>query len=266
MRGQVGIARIGQRIGGGMALKRLKRIAERAPVAIINDQGRAAVCVDARADHGDAGLCRGAGLDQITVFRIGQPMRKLWQSGRPAKTVGKLAFFQPDQPLAPAVAVALELADWQGVEEFVRDKVKRQIRQGVGTIVKGNVGAGNRLALDLAQGWRGLDQVKLCGVVKPRHGARRAQDIGHQGAAPRPGLGQGKGVGRALIQPALRKAQTDQLAKHLADLRRGDEITARAKRIAGGIIAMHGVHQAGGHIIGQRDRSALAYPGDQVVT
>jgi hypothetical protein len=97
----------------------------------------------------------------------------------------------------------------------------------------------------------------LRGRMEPRHAGGGAQNIGHQRAATGAKLGQREGRGRALVKPALRKAQAQQFAEHLADLGRGGEIAARTKRVAGGVIAVLGVHQAIGHIVGQRYRAGL---------
>ena len=117
--------------------------------------------------------------------------------------------------------------------------------------------------LPRAQDRRGLDQVHLDGRLKPRHPPRRAQDIRHQGPAPRPQLGQHRPRGRAPAEPGLRQRQPDKLAEHLADLRRGGEIARRPQRVAGGVIAQSRVGQAFGHVVGDRQRPARPDPPGQ---
>ena len=47
----------------------------------------------------------------------------------------------------------------------------------------------------------------------------------------------------------------DQLAEHLADLGRGDEVAAGADRIVGDVIAVLRMGQGEPHVIGKRHRS-----------
>ena len=71
-----------------------------------------------------------------------------------------------------------------------------------------------------------LTQDNIGGIVKAGDRTGRTQDIRHQRAAARSGLGQCEGVWCALVQPALRQAEADKLAEHLADFGCGDEITS----------------------------------------
>ena len=61
-----------------------------------------------------------------------------------------------------------------------------------------------------------------------------------------------------MIQPGLRQGKADKLAEHLADLGGGGEITRRAERFAGGVIAVDRVQKTLGHVLGHRDRPAIA--------
>jgi hypothetical protein len=54
-----------------------------------------------------------------------------------------------------------------------------------------------------------------------------------------------------------RQTATHQFAKHLADFRRGDEITALSQRHFGGVIAMHRMRQRKGHVGFDAYRSIL---------
>ena len=97
------------------------------------------------------------------------------------------------------------------------------------------------------QGRAGLDQHHF--ELRPEIPAPRfsgPQGIGHQGAAPGPQFHQPGIFRAALIGPGLHAPQAQHLAEHLADLRRGDEIAARAERIAGGVIAGFGDRAAPG--------------------
>ena len=155
---------------------------------------------------------------------------------------------EPHLTLTPATRGALELADRQGVEKLVRDKEQgRVIRQVFDLRVPDERAPGQRLALHVAQGRRGLDQMDFGGLDHPRHRRHRAQHIGHQRAAPGPRLGQDEPRGPPLIEPDLREAKPQHLAEHLRDFRRGDEIARRPERVARRVIAMLGMQQALGH-------------------
>ena len=67
-------------------------------------------------------------------------------------------------------------------------------------------------------------------------------------------FGQREGRGGAKVQPVLREAEAQQFTEHLADFGGGGEISGRAKGIARGVIAVVGMQQAVGHVIGQCDR------------
>ena len=117
--------------------------------------------------------------------RKGRGVRDLGQGGRKAETQ---AVPQADQPLVPAIRPALELADRQGVEEFVGD----QEEGAVGQILHPFHPVGRRsadprqgLGLHGAELGRGLDQHQTGGGVEPRHPrvARRRSAI----SVPRPG-------------------------------------------------------------------------------
>ena len=79
------------------------------------------------------------------------------------------------------------------------------------------------------------------------HGERRgkirdargdAKDVGHQRAAAGAELDQPDGRGRAGSAPRLDQPGADDLAEHLADLRRGGEIAGRAEGIARHVVAV----------------------------
>ena len=140
--------------------------------------------------------------------------------------------------------MALELADRQGVEEFVGQQEQRRLGQGVDAVRPLHRVRGEGGLLAGAQGGRGLDQHHACCSVKAGYSARSPKQIGHQRATPRTKLGQGKGGRGPLILPGLRQAQPQQFAEHLADLGPGDEVALCAERRACGVIAVVRVQQA----------------------
>ena len=96
----------------------------------------------------------------------------------------------------PAGPAALELADWQGVEELVGDQEKRPLGQVGGMGVKGDVMAGKRLFLPRAQGRRDLHEVQARASWKP--GTARVARSASAISVPRPGPSSAstKGAGR----------------------------------------------------------------------
>ncbi len=176
-----------------------------------------------------------------------------------AKAGSYVAIAHPDDPLAPARPLPDKLTDRQGIEELVGDKPERPFRQIGHRVVPCRVRYAQRLRLP--QLGRGLYEMHLGSLDKSGHGSGCPQDVRHERAAPRAELCKDETVGRTLIEPRFRQRQANQLAKHLADLGRGGEIARRAEGIARGIIAVLGVHQGLGHIIGNGDRSGGRDPG-----
>ena len=207
MRGEIGLAGGGKRIGGRVARHRLKRVAQRAPVAVIHDQRRAALGRDARADIGGDGL-PGAQVSTISPSRVSP--RRWSSSGRAPsgpRPSARPASPEPHHPLAPAGARPLKLPDRQRVEKLVGDDEERALGEGLDAVVPGDVVAPDGGCLHRAQGGRGLDKVGAQRIVKAGHAARGAQQIGHERAATGAKLCQHDGRGRALIEPALREAR-----------------------------------------------------------
>ena len=100
------------------------------------------------------------------------------------------------------------------------------------------VDARERRLLQGAQHRARLDQMHRKRGAKIRHAfaARSASAI----SVPRPGpeLDEVHALRRSHLLPDRRGPCADQLAEHLADFRRGDEITRRAERIARDVIAV----------------------------
>ena len=193
-------------------------------------------------------------FDQFAGRHLGQTQVKgcnpdFWPQTKAQGLTGK-----SHHPFAPAAAGPLKLPNRQGVEEFIGQQIKRSVGQvlhGIGPL--GPI-PGQRLRLPGAQDGRDLDQTQPQGFVKPRHGLGGAQDIGHQRAAAGAKFGQHKGGGLALIEPDLRETKAEKFAEHLADFGCRGEIARSAERVAGGIVAVPGMQQAFGHVVGQRDR------------
>jgi hypothetical protein len=150
----------------------------------------------------------------------------------------------------PELPLALELPHRQRVEEFVGDDEQRiAVRQGGEAVVPAR---GEPLGLGGAQDGAGLDQLDR---RRQPGAAHRPQRILGQGAAPGPQLDIMRRHRAARAAPQVGEPDADQLAEHLADLGRGDEIAVRAERIAGRVIMRVRL----GHIIGDLDR---AFGGD----
>jgi hypothetical protein len=90
--------------------------------------------------------------------------------------------------------------------------------------------------------------------MKRRDHLRGPQRIGHHGAAAGPELDETHVLGLAHQPPHGSGPQPDQLAEHLAHLRRGDEIAVAAERIARRVIAALGMREAERHELPHRHR------------
>src|SRR5829696_6351561 len=84
---------------------------------------------------------------------------------------------------------------------------------------------------------------------------RGAQEVPHQRAASRAELDERERARVAHKPPGLDRPKADELAEHLADLRRRDEIARRAERIAPRVVAMHRMPEAERHVALDRDRA-----------
>ncbi|BBU58806.1 hypothetical protein KU6B_50710 [Mameliella alba] len=265
MGGEVGLSGGGERVGGLVPLQGLQGVAKRAPVAIVDDQSKPAMSGDSGAKGGGDRLRRGAGLDDVAVARVLQPVGQAGLRGGRGKAKCKRArIVQPDDPFLPGPTRALELAHRQRVKELVGDKEDRPLGQILDAVMPCRL----RQAAGLfgAQLGRGFDKMQAGGVVKAGHAGGGAQDVGHQGAATGAKLCQDKGRGRPLVHPALRQAQANQFAEHLADFRRGCKIARRAQRVTRAVIAVLRMRQAGGHEVGQRHRPVGHDLPDQDIT
>jgi hypothetical protein len=68
-----------------------------------------------------------------------------------------------------------------------------------------------------------------------------AQDIRHHSSATRAELGESHRGWRPEEPPGVDEPGSGDLAEHLADLRRGDEVAAGAQRVARRVIAVLGI-------------------------
>mgnify|MGYP004002689995 CR=1 FL=1 len=93
------------------------------------------------------------------------------------------------------------------------------------------------------------------GGQKAIHTVGGAQGIGHQRAAPRAELDQAHHFGAAHLGPDMGAPKTNQLAEHLADLGRGDEITGPAQGIAGHVVTKFRMRQSLCHIVIEAERA-----------
>ena len=122
------------------------------------------------------------------------------------------------------------------------------------------------LPLHRLEGGAGLHQAKPLGIQETGNAGGGAQGVRHQGAAAGTELDQREGGRAARAQPIVGAPEADQLAEHLADFRRRDEIAAAAQRVASAVIAVFGMQQGQRHIVSQADRALAAdAPGDDIL-
>ena len=123
-------------------------------------------------------------------------------------------------------------------------------------------GAGEQrsvVRLRLAQHGARLDQRDGDAVEQSGHAAEHAKRVGHQRAAPRSKLGDDhRGLAHGL--PDCGGPDAKQLAEHLADLGRGDEVAVSSDRLPRRVIAGTAVGEAGLHIVMHADRPVTGDP------
>ena len=206
--------------------------------------------------------------------------RRSWPDGKLQGAVR----IDVDHALTPSPIDEHQLPDREGIQELVGDDDRRPLRHLVDRLVPFDghwpthtplalslskdsrrriavvrpalhgVGA-KRLLLHRAQRRAGLDQVHGGRGQERRHRPRRAQGIAHQGAAARPELDEAQRRGAAHALPDDSTPHSDQLAEHLADLGRRDEIPARADALRAAPVAVLGMGQAGAHVGIDRQRA-----------
>ncbi len=231
VRGEIGRAGLGQDVVPAVAPHRLQGVAAGAgPIAVIDEERGAALARKTRRQVARQGPRRRPRLAHRAGFRVAQRLG----GGRIGK--GQRAIGKCDDALAPVVSAAHELADRERVQKFIGDEQHRAARHVRQIIVPPGRRA-QRLFLRRAQHRAALDQMQPRGAREVRHKPRGAERVLHQRAAARPELDQQNRIGRAHPLPQIDAPQADQLAEHLADLWRGDEIAARAQRIARRVIA-----------------------------
>ena len=120
------------------------------------------------------------------------------------------------------------------------------------------IGAGERLPLALLQRRADLDQMHHDRRAEGRHDLRGAQRVEHHGAAAGAKLDQAHILRRAHLPPDRGGPQPDQLAEHLADLGRGDEVAVGAERVARHVVAVVGMGEAQRHELPDRHRAGAA--------
>ena len=128
MRGQVGVARIGQRVGRLPAAQRLQAVARRAVFrAVVEEQRRAAVRAPAaRRDAAASARAGSQSSDALALALHAGPRRK-----RERRRLRRHLDEPPavHEPLRPARAAPHELADRQRVEELVGQQQQRPVGQ-----------------------------------------------------------------------------------------------------------------------------------------
>ena len=231
----------------------LKGVAGRASLVAVVDDQRRPLCDDPARHRG--GVVRASPFDDLAL--AGRRRNRRWglhgvRHDRPGEFAGI-----PDRhrSFIPAVASAFGLTHRQGVEELVGEDNAWPRRNLVERIVpaRGHV-ASERLPLAFAQSRAGLDEMNVRRLAECRQCPSRAHRIRHHGAATGAEFDQPHRVRRAHRLPGGRGPQADQFAKHLADLRRGDEIAVRPQRGAVRVVPVLGVAKAKCHEIGHRHR------------
>ena len=197
-----------------MARDRLQRVAAAGPdMAVIDDQCGPALACKATGELGDESE-RGGRCLALHLAVAHEPL-----------------VLERDPKLAP---VRGELADRQRVEKFIGDGEQRAVLGERGEIVM--PARGEPLSLGDAERGAGLDQLDR---RRQPGAAHRPQRILGERAAAGAKLDIISARGPPGAVPKVGEPDPDQLAEHLADLRRGDEIPGRAERIAASIIKAH---------------------------
>ena len=109
----------------------------------------------------------------------------------------------------------------------------------------------------LFQSWTDLDQMQDNRGLKVFGDFSCAQRVDDQRAVPGPKLDDAHIFRRAHLSPDGDHPHADQLAEHLADLGRGDEIAGGADRIVRDVVTVLRMGQREPHVVGERHR-----PGD----
>ncbi len=234
MGGDVGIAGVGEDIDLLVRLQCLQgRSGTQLHLPVINDQRRPALLLQAAGDLGHQRGRSRAGFDHRALCGAAPAGRDEVIHPLTARHEGEILAVQPDQSIEPAIGAAHQLVDRQGIEKFVgNDQQRRIVGQGRKIVVVVAVGEG--LALKLPEACRGFDEVDLRRkIITPR----RPQRILRQSAAAGPEFDVVDALATAHPHPQIGQPQPDQLAEHLADFRRSDEIALFTQRIAAGIVA-----------------------------
>ena len=166
-------------VGKGVASNRLQGVAGGgADVAVVDDQHRTAVPAEPSGQSGHDR--RGGRGDLENVALVGAIERGVGvgfgQSSRTEPEREIAIVVEPDHAFDPGISRALELADRQGVEEFIGNPEKRDLRQVVRGIVpmRRLPDRRERIALARPQHRARLDQVDLC----------RGEEFGHHTGGP----------------------------------------------------------------------------------
>ena len=208
---QILLAGMIEHVGKAMAADRLKRVAcFGLGIAIVDDDRRAAIS------------------GEVGGQRLGRflPGWRSFDDGAVA-IEGESAGGQDDM----AFPILDELPNRQCVEEFVGDQQQRRLRQGRQRVMEN--GLRQQFCLRLPQCRTGLDQMDLAFESGPAHDPKR---IVRQRAATRAEFGI-DGIRRLSGPcPDVGQGRPDQLAEHLVNFRRRDEVAAGSKRIARRVI------------------------------
>ena len=254
MDGEVGFARLGERVDKGVAGARPAACRRRpAHVAVVDDERRAAA-VRAERRRSRAPMPRAAsGLSRTSP---GRPASRRARLGLADEAEGEPAIrAKPDEALAPAASAR---TNWRtgsaSKNSLATTTAARPATSTAAHARRSDGAAGKRALLRLAQHRARLDKVHphRSAEIRATRAARR--HVRHQRAAPRAELDERERAGRP-IAPDLDRPQAEEFAEHLADLRRGDEIARRAERIAGRVVAMHRMAEAERHVALDRDRA-----------
>ena len=137
---EVCVAGILEHVDLFVILDGLQRVALRMPVAVVDDQGHTTVTFDPAADSVDH-RCKGfADFDHHAILSVLKTMGEGGLRLGCAKAESQGVVVDTDQAFAPCRAFADELADGQGIKEFIGHKERRLFGQSIHRVMPNRAG------------------------------------------------------------------------------------------------------------------------------
>jgi hypothetical protein len=166
------------------------------------------------------------GADRLPLWQ-GRQQRRI-DAGEACREDEFVIYIEADDAFAKTLRRPDELPDRDGIEKLVCDDEQETFRHIVEAFIPCQpVGVGGkRFLLDGGKARAGLHQMHLHRLVERwRYAADDAQHVGHHRAATGADFHQLGPCGRTMPLPGMNHENAEHLAKKLAYLRRGDEIT-----------------------------------------